>query len=465
MMQPRDKSMATIVALASNRGFIYPGSELYGGLANSWDYGPYGTSLKRNVKAAWWRRFVETSPHNVGLDAAILMNPQVWVASGHVDSFSDPLIDCRSCHSRHRADQIIDDWNLSQNIEESVEGWSNEDMQQYIADKGICCPVCEAQDFTDIRHFNLMFKTKQGVTEDSQSDIYLRPETAQGIFVNFKNVQRTSRRKIPFGIAQIGKAFRNEITPGNFIFRTREFEQMELEFFCEPGTDDEWFDYWRDFSYQWLLDLGLTKENLRWRDHGAEELSFYSKATSDVEYVYPFGWGELWGVANRTDYDLSRHMEYAKDDLRYFDPYTNEKYIPFVIEPSLGVDRLFLAILCDAYDVETLENGEERTVLRFEPSLAPINVAVLPLSNKLKEEAEKVYQMLLPHYRCEFDERQSIGRRYRRQDEIGTPYCVTFDFDSLEDNQVTIRERDSMEQLRLPINELVDYFAGKFDLP
>lgn len=462
-MLPTDKSMATIVALASNRGFIYPGSELYGGLANSWDYGPYGVVLKRNVKDAWWRRFIEASPHNVGLDAAILMNPEVWVASGHVDSFSDPLIDCRACHSRHRADQIIDDWNEANEIEGSVEGWSNEELQEYIAEKGISCPVCEAQDFTNIRHFNLMFKTKQGVTEDSQSDIYLRPETAQGIFVNFKNVQRTSRRKIPFGIGQIGKAFRNEITPGNFIFRTREFEQMELEFFCKPGEDLEWFKYWKDFCYNWLMNLGIKEENLKMRDHSKEELSHYSKATTDIDYKFPFGWGELWGIADRTDYDLKQHIEHSKEDMSFFDPTTNEKYIPYCVEPSVGVDRAALAFLCEAYDEEEIEEGDVRVVLRFHPVIAPIKIAVLPLSKKLGDEAQKVYEMLSKKYVCEYDETGSIGKRYRRQDEIGTPYCLTYDFDSKEDLSVTIRDRDTMEQIRIKIDELDGYFSDKFD--
>lgn len=464
-MAKTEHALASIVALCGNRGFIYQGSGIYGGLANSWDYGPYGTTLKQRIKAAWWKRFVETCPLNVGLDAAILMNPQVWEASGHVGGFSDPMIDCKKCRARSRADQLIEDWNRDKGLDMAVDGWTNDQYLAYIRENEIPCPSCGAHDFTDVRHFNLMFKTFQGVTEDNLSQLYLRPETAQGIFVNFRNVQRTSRRKIPFGIAQIGKAFRNEITPGNFIFRTREFEQMELEFFCEPGTDLEWFDYWRAFSLQWLLDLGIEEDNLRFRDHSPEELSFYSLATTDIEYLYPFGWGELWGIADRTDYDLKQHIEHSKEDLRYFDPEKNEKYIPYVVEPSLGVDRLVLAIISEAYDEEELENGETRTVMRFLPGLAPVQIAVLPLSNKLREGAEAVYHDLLKHYLCEYDDRQSIGRRYRRQDEIGTPYCVTFDFESLEDQAVTIRERDSMEQIRLPIDQLTSYFAGKFDLP
>jgi glycyl-tRNA synthetase len=375
------------------------------------------------------------------------------------------MIDCRQCRARARADQLIDQWNVSQGIKLNVDGWENEALHGYIHENRIPCPQCGAYDFTDVRKFNLMFKTYQGVTEDSLSEIYLRPETAQGIFVNYRNVQRTSRRKIPFGIGQIGKAFRNEITPGNFIFRTREFEQMELEFFCEPGTDLEWFEYWCDFCVKWLNDLGLPADKLRLRAHSQEELSFYSLATTDIEYLYPFGWGELWGIADRTDYDLKQHMEHAKEDLSYFDPEKGEKYVPYVVEPSLGVDRLLLAMLCEAYEEEELPDGEKRTVLRFAPFLAPVQVAVLPLSNKLREDADKVYHELVKHYVCEFDDRQSIGRRYRRQDEIGTPYCVTFDFDSLEDHAVTIRERDSMEQVRVPIDQLVSYFNGKFDLP
>ena len=457
-----EKSMEKIVSLAKKRGFVFPGSEIYGGLANAWDYGPLGAELKNNVKKAWWQKFVQESPHNVGVDCAILMNPQVWIASGHVGGFSDPLIDCRDCKSRQRADQLIEQYNSDNAIDLLVEGWDDQQLMDYIREKQIPCPQCGKQDFTDVRKFNLMFKTYQGVTEDSQAEIFLRPETAQGIFVNFKNVQRTSRKKIPFGIAQIGKSFRNEITPGNFTFRTREFEQMELEFFCEPDTDLEWFEYWRDFCYKWLIDLGMKTESIRTRDHSADELSFYSKATTDFEFLFPFGWGELWGIADRTDYDLKQHMEHSKEDLSYFDPATSQKYIPFVIEPSLGVDRVALAFLCDAYDEEEIAENDVRTVMRFSPALAPVKIAVLPLSAKLKEKAEPVWQMLSRRWNVEFDDRQSIGKRYRRQDEIGTPYCVTFDFDSLEDQSVTVRERDSMEQIRLPITELDAYFFDKF---
>jgi len=460
---PIEKSMEKIVALAKNRGFVFPGSEIYGGLANSWDYGPLGVNLKNNVKQAWWKKFVQENPHNVGVDCAILMNPQVWVASGHVGGFSDPLIDCKKCKMRHRADALIEDWNKSNGIEMTVDGLESEELVNYIKEKQISCPGCDSKDFTDVRKFNLMFKTFQGVTEESKSEIFLRPETAQGIFVNFKNVQRTSRKKIPFGICQIGKSFRNEITPGNFTFRTREFEQMELEFFCEPGTDLEWFDYWRSFCHNWLLDLGIKSEELRLRDHGPEELSFYSKATTDFEFMFPFGWGELWGIADRTDYDLKQHIEHSKEDLSYFDPATNQKYIPYVVEPSLGADRVTLAFLCSAYDEEELAPGDIRIVLRFHPALAPIKVAVLPLSGKLSEKAFEVYSALSKKWDCEFDERQSIGKRYRRQDEIGTPYCVTFDFDSLEDGCVTVRDRDTMKQDRVKIEELSKYFDGKFD--
>ncbi len=458
-----EKSMERIVALSKNRGFVFPGSEIYGGLANSWDYGPLGVELKNNVKKAWWKKFIQESPLNVGLDCAILMNPQVWVASGHVGGFSDPLIDCKNCKSRHRADKLIEDWNAENGIKQPVDGWEHEKLTEYIKEKGVKCPNCESSNFTDIRKFNLMFKTFQGVTEDSKAEIYLRPETAQGIFVNFKNVQRSTRKKIPFGIGQIGKAFRNEITPGNFTFRTREFEQMELEFFCEPGTDLEWFKYWKDFCYNWLLDLGLKEENLRFRDHGKEELSFYSKATTDIEFKFPFGWGELWGIADRTDYDLKKHMEHAKEDLSYFDPVKNTKYIPYCVEPSLGADRVTLAFLCEAYDEEEIAEGDIRTVLRFHPAIAPIKIGVLPLSKKLGDETFKVYEKLNKKYLCEYDDTGSIGKRYRRQDEIGTPYCVTFDFDSLEDSSVTIRDRDTMTQERIKIEELDNYFKGKFD--
>lgn len=458
-----NKTMDKIVALAKNRGFVYSGSEIYGGLANAWDYGPLGVELKNNVKAAWWKKFIQENPYNVGVDCAILMNPQVWVASGHVAGFNDPLIDCKACKSRYRADKMIEDWNKERNIELVVDGWDNQRLIDYINEKGVNCPECGSSNFTEIRKFNMMFKTYQGVTEDSKAEIYLRPETAQGIFVNFKNVQRTTRRKLPFGIGQIGKSFRNEITPGNFTFRTREFEQMELEFFCEPGTNLKWFEYWREFCYNWLLNLDLKPENLRMRDHTKEELSFYSNATTDIEYYFPFGWGELWGIADRTDYDLKQHMEQSSEDLSYFDPIKKEKYIPHCVEPSLGADRVTLAFLCEAYDEEEIAEGDVRTVLRFHPAIAPIKIAVLPLSKKLGNEAFEVYKMLIKEYNCEYDETASIGKRYRRQDEIGTPFCVTFDFDSLNDESVTIRDRDTMEQVRIKISELSRYFKDKFD--
>lgn len=465
-------TMDELVALAKNRGFIFPGSDIYGGLANSWDYGPYGIALKNNIKKAWWQKFIQESPYNVGIDAAILMNPRVWEASGHLSNFNDPLIDCKNCKTRHRADQLIEAWwntEAGASVKDAadrplLDALSNEELVAYIKANDIICPNCGKHDFTDVRQFNLMFKTFQGVTEDSQSEIYLRPETAQGIFVNFNNVQRSSRKKIPFGIGQIGKSFRNEITPGNFIFRTREFEQMELEFFCEPGTDDEWFEYWKAYCFNFLLEIGVTEENLRMRDHDPKELSHYSKGTTDIEYKFPFNWGELWGIANRTDYDLTQHMEHSSQDMNYFDPEKNEKYVPYVVEPSVGVDRLLLAVYADAYAEEELEGGDSRNVLRFHPAIAPVKIAILPLSKKLTEEAEKLHELLSPHYAVELDERQSIGKRYRRQDEIGTPYCVTIDFDSLEDNAVTIRHRDTMEQVRVPIAELLDWFSGKFDL-
>jgi glycyl-tRNA synthetase len=454
-------SMEKIVALAKNRGFVYSGSDIYGGLANSWDYGPLGVYLKNNVKQAWWRSFVQQNPHNVGVDCAILMNPKVWAASGHVAGFSDPLIDCRNCKTRHRADTLAEEWKQEKKDNTKIDGMTSAELLQYIVDHRIGCPDCGSTDFTDVRKFNLMFKTFQGVTEDSKTEIYLRPETAQGIFVNFKNIQRTTRKKIPFGIGQIGKSFRNEITPGNFIFRTREFEQMEMEFFCEPETDLEWFHYWKSFCYQWLIDLGIKEDQLRLRDHSAQELSFYSRATTDFEFHFPFGWGELWGIADRTDYDLKRHMEYSKEDLSYFDPITNKKYIPYVIEPSLGVDRAVLAFLCSAYDEEEIAPGDSRVVLRFHPAIAPIKIGILPLSAKLSEPAEEIYRILSAKWVCEFDDRQSIGKRYRRQDEIGTPYCVTYDFNSLEDACVTVRDRDSMEQERIPIVTLDQYFTKK----
>ncbi len=455
-------TMDKLVALCKNRGFIYPGSEIYGGLANSWDYGPLGVLLKNNVKAAWWKKFVIENPYNVGIDCAILMNPMTWVASGHVGGFSDPLMDCKECHARHRADNIIEDYMKRKGIEENIASWSLEQMEQYIKDKKIPCPVCGNSNFTPIRKFNLMFKTFQGVTEDTANAIYLRPETAQGIFVNFKNVQRTSRKKVPFGIAQVGKSFRNEITPGNFIFRIREFEQMELEFFCKPGTDLEWFNYWKNFCHQWLLNLGIKEEWLRLRDHDKEELAFYSKATTDFEFLFPFGWGELWGVADRTDYDLNQHIQTSGKDLSYQDPVTNEKYVPYVIEPSLGADRVLLAFLCNAYEEEEVD-GETRVVLHLHHALAPIKVAILPLQKQLNEKAEAIYTSLSKKYSCEFDQSGSIGKRYRRQDEIGTPYCITVDFDTLEDDTVTIRERDTMSQIRIKVDELDAYFAKQFE--
>lgn len=456
--------MEKIVALAKSRGFVYPGSEIYGGLANTWDYGNLGVELKNNVKKAWWQKFIQESPYNVGVDCAILMNPQTWVASGHVGGFSDPLMDCKECKERFRADKIIEDFAQEKGMElgEAVDAWSHEKMKKFIDDNQVPCPTCGSHNFTDIREFNLMFKTFQGVTEDAKNAVYLRPETAQGIFVNFKNVQRTSRKKIPFGIGQIGKSFRNEITPGNFIFRTREFEQMELEFFCEPGTDLEWHAYWKEFCLNWLKSLGITDEELRPRDHDPEELSHYSNATTDIEFMFPFGWGELWGIADRTNYDLTQHMDHSKQDMMYFDDEKKEKYVPYCIEPSLGVDRMLLAFLCSAYDEEELEGGDTRTVLHFHPALAPVKIGVLPLSKKLNEGAEKVFSKLSKKYYCEFDDRGNIGKRYRRLDEIGTPFCVTYDFDSEEDQAVTVRDRDTMEQERIKIEDLDAYFEKKF---
>ena len=458
-----DKTMDKIVALAKNRGFVYPGSEIYGGLANAWDYGPLGVELKNNIKNAWWKKFIQQSPYNVGVDCAILMNPKVWIASGHVSSFNDPLIDCKICKSRFRADKMINDWNKARNIDIMTDGWDNQRLIDYIITNGVNCPVCGSSNFTEIRKFNMMFKTFQGVTEESKSEVYLRPETAQGIFVNFRNVQRSTRRKLPFGIGQIGKAFRNEITPGNFIFRTREFEQMELEFFCEPGTSLEWFEYWKQFCTDWLLNLGIKPNSIKMRNHSKEELAFYSNATTDIEYNFPFGWDELWGIADRGDYDLKQHMECSGEDLSYFDPVKNKKYVPYCVEPSLGVDRVTLAFLCEAYDEEEISGEETRTILHFHPEIAPIKIAVLPLSRKLGEQTYKVYEVLMKKYVCEYDETGSIGKRYRRQDEIGTPFCVTFDFDSLDDNCVTVRERDSMKQVRINISELFCYFKDKFD--
>ena len=457
------KSMETIVNLCKARGYIYPGSEIYGGLANTWDYGPLGVELKNNVKKLWRKKFIQESKYNVGIDAAILMNPQTWVASGHVGGFSDPLIDCKECKTRHRADKLIEEWAHEQGKDMIADGMSDEEMIKFLDDNNIPCPICGKHNFTSIRKFNLMFKTFQGVTEDAKAEIYLRPETAQGIFVDFKNVLRTSRKKMPMGIAQIGKAFRNEITPGNFTFRTREFEQMELEFFCKPGTDLEWHEYWKKFCEDWLLGLGMKKENIRLRDHSPEELVFYSKATTDIEYAFPFGWGELWGIADRTDYDLTNHMNMSKEDFTYLDPETNERYVPYCIEPSLGADRVALAFLCNAYDEEEIAEGDTRTVLHLHPALAPYKVAVLPLSKKLSEKAEEVYTKLSKKFMCEYDETGSIGKRYRREDEIGTPYCITVDFDTLEDNAVTIRDRDTMEQVRINIDELENWIREKIE--
>lgn len=456
-----DLTMEKLVNLCKTRGYIYPGSEIYGGLANSWDYGPLGVELKNNIKKLWMKKFVQESKYNVGLDAAILMNPKTWVASGHVGGFSDPLIDCKSCKTRHRADKLIEEWAHENGKDMVADGMSDEEMVSFIKKNHITCPNCGKEDFTPIRKFNLMFKTFQGVTEDTTSELYLRPETAQGIFVNFKNVLRTTRRKLPMGIAQIGKSFRNEITPGNFTFRTREFEQMELEFFCKPGTDMEWFEYWRGFCRDWLLGLGIKEENIRLRDHSKEELCFYSVATTDIEFLFPFGWGELWGVADRTDYDLKQHMQYSNEDFNYLDQETGEKFVPYCIEPSLGCDRVALAFLCNSYEEETIAEGDTRVILHLHPALAPYKVAVLPLSKKLSEKAEEVYTNLSKKFMCDYDEAGSIGKRYRREDEIGTPYCVTIDFDTLEDNCVTVRDRDTMEQVRVKIDELEDYIEGK----
>ena len=453
-----EKTMDKIVALAKNRGFVYAGSEIYGGLSNTWDYGPLGVEFKNNVKKAWWKKFVQMSPYNVGLDAAILMNPQVWVASGHVGGFSDPLIDCKTCKARHRADKLIEE-----QCGFDPAGWSDQQMMDYIREHKVACPECGGTEFTDIRKFNLMFKTFQGVTEDSKSEIYLRPETAQGIFVNFMNVQRTTRRKVPFGIGQIGKSFRNEITPGNFTFRTREFEQMELEFFCKPGTDLEWFKYWKDYCHQFLLSLGMKDENIRLRDHEQAELSHYSNATTDIEFLFPFGWGELWGIADRTNFDLTQHQTHSGKSCEYFDPETNEKYIPYVIEPSLGADRVALAFLCDAYDEEEVGEGDVRTVLRLHPALAPYKAAVLPLSKKLSEPARELWTKLADHFMVDYDEAGTIGKRYRREDEIGTPFCITYDFESQEDGCVTIRFRDTMEQVRLPRDEVLSFIEERLE--
>ena len=466
-MKNTEKTMDKIVALCKNRGYIFPGSEIYGGLANTWDYGPLGVELKNNVKKAWWKKFVQENKYNVGLDAAILMNPQTWVASGHLAGFSDPLMDCRECHERFRADKLIEDFcaETGTTLKKPIDAFTHAEMKEFVEANNIPCPTCGKHNFTDIRQFNLMFKTFQGVTEDAKNTVYLRPETAQGIFTNFANVQRTTRKKLPFGIGQIGKSFRNEITPGNFIFRVREFEQMELEFFCKPGTDLEWFAYWREFCHNWLLSIGLKDENLRLRDHDPEELCFYSKATTDFEFLFPFGWGELWGVADRTDYDLTQHMNESRKDLTYFDPETNERYTPYVIEPSLGVERSVLAVLCDAYDEEVIDEAKNdvRTVLHLHPALAPVKAAILPLSKKLSGKADEIYCELSKYFNVDFDETGSIGKRYRRQDEIGTPICITVDFDTVGDgenagdNCVTVRDRDTMEQVRLPISELKTY--------
>ncbi len=460
-MDNSQKTMDMIVNLAKGRGFVYPGSEIYGGLANAWDYGPLGVELKNNIKRAWWKKFVQENQYNVGLDSAIIMNPETWVASGHLGGFSDPLMDCRQCKTRHRADKLIEDYVAENGLDDNPAAMTDSEMMEYIKEKQIACPDCGSHDFTDIRKFNLMFKTFQGVTEDSSSTLYLRPETAQGIFVNFKNIQRTTRRKLPFGVGQIGKSFRNEITPGNFIFRIREFEQMELEFFCKPGTDLEWFDYWRSFCRDWLLNLGIKEESLRLRDHDKDELCFYSKATTDFEFLFPFGWGELWGVADRTDYDLTQHAEHSGEPMEYFDPETNEKYVPYVIEPSLGADRVTLAFLCNAYDEEIDEKGDKRMVLRLHPALAPFKAAVLPLSKKLSDKAMEIKNDLAKEFMVDFDDAGSIGKRYRREDEIGTPFCITYDFESETDGCVTVRERDTMQQVRIPIAELKDYIAEK----
>lgn len=465
MEDNKQTTMDKIIALCKGRGFVYAGSEIYGGLANSWDYGPLGVELKENIKKAWWKKFVQESPYNVGLDSGILLNSEVWRASGHIGGFSDPLMDCKDCKTRFRADKLIEEDLAGKGAEyASADGMSEAEMVKYLTDNNIVCPNCGSKNFTDIRKFNLMFKTFMGVTDESSATVYLRPETAQGIFVNFKNVARTTRKKIPFGIGQIGKAFRNEITPGNFIFRTREFEQMELEFFCKPGTDMEWFDYWRHYVHQFLLQLGLKDENLRLRNHGKEELSFYSKATTDFEYRFPFGWGELWGVANRTDYDLSQHMEFSKQDLQYLDPVTNEKYTPYVIEPSVSPNRIFLSVLLDAYEEEALADGDVRNVLHLHPALAPFKAAILPLSKKLGDKADEIYSSLAKHFMVDYDDAGSIGKRYRREDEIGTPFCITVDFQTMEDNTVTVRDRDTMEQIRLSADELVAYLNGKVEL-
>ncbi len=455
-----EMTMEKFVAYLKQLGFVYQGSEIYGGLANAWDYGPLGVELKNNIKKAWWKDFVQCHPNNVGIDAAILMNPQTWVASGHVGGFSDPLVDCKACGSRHRADKLIEDFTKGL---ETGDGWDNDKLFNFIVENKVACPKCGAVNYTPIRKFNLMFETHQGVVEEAKSVVYLRPETAQGIFVNFKNVQRTTRKKLPFGIGQIGKSFRNEITPGNFTFRTREFEQMELEFFCEPGKDMEWFYYWKEFCMKWLLSLGIKEENVRFRDHSPEELSHYSNATTDIEFVFPFGWGELWGIADRTDFDLKQHQEHSGESMEYIDQVSNERYIPYCIEPSLGADRVALAFLVEAYDEEEVGEGDTRVVMHLHPALAPVKAAVLPLSKKLSEGAGKVFDELSKKYNMEYDEAGSIGKRYRRQDEIGTPLCITYDFDSEEDGAVTVRDRDTMEQERIKIADLDAYIARKLE--
>lgn len=458
MLLNSEKTMEKIVALCKGRGFVYAGSEIYGGLANTWDYGPLGVEFKNNVKAAWRKKFIQECKYNVGLDSAILMNPETWVASGHVGGFSDPLMDCKDCKTRHRADQLIEEQS-----DVSPNGWSNEQMMEFIQQNGIKCPNCGGTNFTDIRAFNLMFKTFQGVTEDAKNEIYLRPETAQGIFVNFANIQRTTRKKLPFGVAQIGKSFRNEITPGNFTFRTREFEQMELEFFCKPGTDLEWFRYWKDYCKNFLLNLGIKPENMRLRDHDPEELSHYSNATTDIEFLFPFGWGELWGIADRTDFDLTQHQNHSGKSLGYFDQQDNEHYVPYVIEPSLGADRVALAFLCEAYDEEEIGENDTRVVMHLHPALAPYKACVLPLSKKLNEQAGAVYEQLAKHFMVDYDDTGSIGKRYRRQDEIGTPFCITYDFDSETDGCVTVRDRDTMQQERIAIDQLIAYIEQKIE--
>ena len=474
MLQNKDKTMEKVVALCKGRGFVFSGSEIYGGLANTWDYGPLGVELKNNVKKAWWKKFVQENPYNVGLDSAILMNPQTWVASGHLGGFADPLMDCKECNERFRADKIIEDFCMATSIElpKPIDAFSQDEMAAFIADHAMPCPTCGKHNFTDIRQFNLMFKTFQGVTENAGNSVYLRPETAQGIFVNFKNIQRTTRRKMPFGVCQVGKSFRNEITPGNFTFRTREFEQMELEFFCKPGTDLEWFQYWRSYCHNWLLNLGINDENLRLRDHDADELSFYSKATTDFEFMFPFGWGELWGIADRTDYDLTQHQTTSGQDLTYYDQEANEHYIPYVVEPSLGADRVTLAFMCEAYDEEVVGqdkkgNDDIRVVMRLHPALAPFKAAVLPLSKKLSPKAEEIYHTLQKDFMVDYDETGSIGKRYRREDEIGTPFCITVDFQTIGDDKtpadhcVTIREGDTMEQVRVPISEISAWISSR----